>query len=519
MSNANKVITKQKSNVLGRKRVSDVITRTDVEQWKQGDIITISAGCGVGKSYFVKEILYKYAKEHNYKIIMFIHRKNCVDAFNFELKGDKKDDIITVTSYQKLENDKLNDRFEDLNNYHFIVCDEFHYFIDDAGFAKCTDISFDYIMNNTPDSIKICMSATGDNIEEYLKLMCDKPTIKYTVPYNYDYIDDILFYTKNSTLDDMVDLIIKQNQKAIVFIQSAKRAYSLHKKYKKNSIFVCATGNRRYSKYVDEQKKNDMLANERFEENILFTTSCFDAGINIVDKSVRYVIVDIKDVASFIQCVGRRRVDYNDPDDKFVLIIKNISNRQLEHSITKTQKAIEKAEYAKEHTTEEYISKYFRESDNIVYFDTCNGVCKACVNELMLYKNKQNLKLYEAILEKGKLGYRMHMEEIFDLTPQFNKYGERKYKYIYDTAETIFENKSLITYLNDNVGEYMPTVESRKELIQKINLRSDGSKLIKTRETLNSYLANDLKSDFVIRKISKKINGKMYRSVWVIDKI
>lgn len=513
------MITKQKSNVLGRKRVSDVITRTEIEQWKQGDIITISAGCGVGKSYFVKEILYKYAKEHNYKIIMFIHRKNCVDAFELELQRDMKDNIITVTSYQKLENDKLNDRFEDLNNYRFIVCDEFHYFIEDATFAKCTDISFDYIMNNTPDSIKICMSATGDNIEEYLKLMCDKPTIKYTVPHTYDYIDDILFYTKNSTLDDMVDLIIKQNQKAIVFIQSAERAYDLHKKYKKNSIFVCATGNRRCSKYVDKNKKNDMLANERFEENILFTTSCFDAGINIVDKSVRYVIVDIRDIASFIQCVGRRRVDYNDPDDKFTLIIKNISKGEIEYSITETQKAIEKAEYAKEHTTEEYISKYFRESDNIVYFDTCNGVCKACVNELMLYKNKQNLKLYESILEKGKLGYRMHMEEIFDLHPQYNEYGVRKYKYIDNTLEKFFHKQSLTPYLNDNFGKYMPTVESRKELIQKINLRSNGSKLIKTRETLNSYLANDLKSDFIIRKISKTIDGKIYRSVWVIDRI
>lgn len=37
-------------------RVSDVVTIKKVKSWMPGDVITIKAGTGVGKSYFIKTI-------------------------------------------------------------------------------------------------------------------------------------------------------------------------------------------------------------------------------------------------------------------------------------------------------------------------------------------------------------------------------------------------------------------------------------------------------------------------------
>lgn len=56
------------------KRISDIIIEKDIQTWTPECPVIISAGTGSGKSYFIKNILYKYAKEHNQKILMLIHR-------------------------------------------------------------------------------------------------------------------------------------------------------------------------------------------------------------------------------------------------------------------------------------------------------------------------------------------------------------------------------------------------------------------------------------------------------------
>lgn len=85
---------------------------------------------GAGKSYFCKNILYEVAKSEQGKILMMIHRSNCVDQFRYEIETDGKADVIEVITYQSLEYSKLhNTNKYDLSQYMFIVCDEFHYFL------------------------------------------------------------------------------------------------------------------------------------------------------------------------------------------------------------------------------------------------------------------------------------------------------------------------------------------------------------------------------------------------------
>ncbi|MBZ1332315.1 hypothetical protein HZR16_05880, partial [Clostridium botulinum] len=66
------------------KRVSEIITINEIRKWNNGDIVTITAGTGAGKSYFIKNNLYAFAKAKNKKILMLIHRRNCVNQFQKE---------------------------------------------------------------------------------------------------------------------------------------------------------------------------------------------------------------------------------------------------------------------------------------------------------------------------------------------------------------------------------------------------------------------------------------------------
>lgn len=67
-------------------RVSDIIKNDDIEKWKTGDIIIISAGTGKGKSFLIKNSLFSYAKEEM-KILMLIHRADCINNLERKLKG------------------------------------------------------------------------------------------------------------------------------------------------------------------------------------------------------------------------------------------------------------------------------------------------------------------------------------------------------------------------------------------------------------------------------------------------
>lgn len=113
-----------------KRRITDVISKEDVRAWKPGNNVLISAPMGAGKSYFCKNTLYDLAKEVGGKILMLIHRSNCVEQFKYEIESDGKQDVIDVVTYQSLEYGRLHNTSKqiDLSKYKYVVSDEFHYF-------------------------------------------------------------------------------------------------------------------------------------------------------------------------------------------------------------------------------------------------------------------------------------------------------------------------------------------------------------------------------------------------------
>lgn len=216
-------------------RVSEKVTVQQINEWEQGDVITIKAGCGVGKSYFIKNILYAIAKRDNKRILMLIHRSNCVDQFIEEIQHDEdKLDTIHIRTYQDLEAKERFNKSVNLDDYGYIICDEFHYFMSDASFNKFTDISLNLILAAS-NQTRIFMSATGDIMTSYISNIKKQKVIEYELPIDYLFIKHLEFYHKDDTLHTYIKLAIENNVKGIFFIQSAKKAYELHKQYQNYS--------------------------------------------------------------------------------------------------------------------------------------------------------------------------------------------------------------------------------------------------------------------------------------------
>ena len=101
----------------------------------------------------------------------------------------------------------------------------------------------------------------------------------------------------------------------------------------------------------------------------MITTSCFDAGINIIDTDVKHIVIDIVDIGSLIQCMGRKRIQ--NEDDKVSIYIKIINNQKLAGLKRSMEQKIEMADYFMEnnYSVDKLIEKYPMQNDinNIFY--------------------------------------------------------------------------------------------------------------------------------------------------------
>lgn len=512
-------------------RVTDIIKVEDIEKWKPNNNILIASPMGAGKSYFCKNTLYDIAKSVNGKILMLIHRSNCVEQFKYEIEADGKSDVIEVITYQSLEYSKLHNTHKyDLSKYKYVVCDEFHYFFNDSSFNNKTAISFNMIMSNT-DSIHVFMSATGEHMSRYMKKYIKdnglEDAIEYEIPFDFSFINQLTFFHKDVTMEEFIKEGIEKGDKGIFFIQSAEKAYKLYTKYKKYCVFNCSSNNSKYYEFVDKEKIKSILINQRFEEQFLITTSCFDAGINIIDTEVKHIVIDIVDIGSLIQCMGRKRIQ--NENDKVSIYIKIINNQKLAGLKRSMEQKIEMADFYMEngYSVEKLIEKYPMQNDvnNILYDDFVydeqgNIVPKSYtkrINEPMYFKKKEDIADYTIMLKKyGTFGYCKY------LAMTFGFYDEETGRYTY---RLIQEDYDLESYLERLVKEDVVFLQQRdrSELIKKINAKQDGKQLKKLK-TLNDVL-EEREIDYRIKEfattryeidsagIKKK---KVYKHAWKI---
>lgn len=361
------------------------------------------------------------------------------------------------------------------------------------------------------------MSATGEYMKKYISGYKKMETIDYELPIKFDSVKQLTFFNKDETLENFMDEAIANGDKGIFFIQSAKKAYELYNKYKDYALFNCSKNNEDYYKYVDEEKINNLLRDEKFNEQILITTTCMDAGVNILDRDVKHIVCDVKDIGTLIQCMGRKRLQHK--DDGIYLYIKTITNQQLGGMETQRNKKMEMAQFLRKHTVQEYIEKYQRELDYsyIVYDDIVSGEKDKGtkkVNELMYFKCLTDVNQISVMKSYGDFGYCKYLARRFGFYDDLNGFD-------YRLIEEEHEKDKLENYLESIVGKVMLTAKDRTELIGKLSVKQNG-KLLKSLDSLNSAL-REQNFNYTIKQFetSKMENGKKkkYKSAWKVMKL
>lgn len=490
-----------------RKYVSDTVTEEEINGWDVGDVIYIDAPTGSGKSHFIKYDLYEKAKSEGKKILMLIHRINCVYQFKKELDlvGRLDESVIKIKTYQSIESKIRRGEIIDLSEYMYIILDEVNYFSGvDSSYNFYTDTSLGILLEHD-NSIRILMSATGDNIKEFLTSYKNISLIEYKIEADFSHIKDLKFFTDEIYYEEFIEDIIEKDKKAILFINDTSEAYRLHMAYRDKSLFNCSKSNK-YYRYVNKEKISIMLENEMFYENVLITTSVMDSGVNIKDIELNDIVIDINELEVLIQCIGRKRI-INDED--FVNIhVKEYNNSQFNGMKWQIKNSLEHANYLAKNGEKEYVEKYGRNKKGIeiglVYDDYISDKVEKSINRLMYFRTVKRIKELDNYIN---IGYKKYIKNYLGIDKYINVDKERKILTLEEYLESISGNPLY--------------GEDKKKLIEAINLRDNSNRLQKSISLLNIYFEkNNINFSIRSKRIVVKENGiDKRRYCWIVYKL
>lgn len=370
--------------------ISKKIPISDIPKWVGGKVL-ISAQTGTGKSHFIKNNLLQYAKDNNLKILLLSNRLVLRSQNEEELVGEREH--IQLVNYQKIETDLISDTEileYYIRNFDIVVCDEFHYVFSDAEFNRRTDLMLELLTGSFENKMMIFITATPELILSYY----DKFDHRYTMKKNYSYIEKVYFYKKDSSPEAIIQNI-PGDEKIIYFTSDANEGYALAQKFD-DSAFICGDSNP-LARYSSSSVYSDIVEKAFFQPRLLVATKVLDNGVNIVDESVRHIIIDMLDLQSLIQCLGRKRI--TSPRDTIKVYIKDYHGGLLFFNQKTTEQILLKAEQLEERGVDDFIAIHRKRQ----FHDIVD-------NDFQINKAKKHYYEYKARflerIRKSKTGFR-----------------------------------------------------------------------------------------------------------------
>lgn len=551
---------------LNLKYVSDTIGDS-WKQWKPGDVVTINAQTGTGKTTFItgnKELsgLIDTLKEGE-KLIYFCNRIALKRQIKLDLmvkyniapphKVDKKgkpildknkkylidfkklDNEVTriknivISSYHAIAESEKEKEYlhkkdiSNLDQYKYIVADEAHWILTDSSFVNKTNFVFRKLIEEKyTNSVLIYISATIDEILPPIKTKFElnqgwnveeNKLHIYTTGIDYSYLNPKYFISNK----DIVNTIINDkdsDDKWIIFVTGKLMGEKIKEELNEKGIsskFICSGSK-------DKEFENIINGN-RFDCKVLVSTKVIDNGINIKDPQVKNIVVMSYDRTTLIQEIGRVRINIgNQPSIN--LYIKSMGKTSFQRLADQYQSKFSAIELFRENIEEfqnKYNTKVEKAPKDIFYLHNDNQWIINRMGHARLLKDDDFAQqMIEAFTEKkDKFAYVKEQLRWLELEETFDPCN-----LIVDIAD-VEEVNDLQTYLENNIGR-LYLAEDKKELIDAIDLTDSRGRKQKTPSLIKEYLEENfsltLKSDC---ETSRVINGmkKKFKHCWKIRKI
>lgn len=488
-------------------RVTDVLTHEVINTWKPDEAVLIHGGMGIGKTYWVLHMVCSYYAQRNQKVLMVfpripIRQETIHERWKYDVGN------LDTTSYQHIENEfeesrSHNTMIAQLKQYACIVCDEYHYWIQDSIFNKKTEYSYNAIMHETAGVQKVLLSATPHNVVSYLNhdsINCKE----YLFDTTYRTANQIAFFNEDETIDKLLQDSVENHIKTIVFIQKATEAFELYKKYQECAQFV--TSATEFNKYRNLNAELKTQRTKRFDSLILITTTKMEVGVTLRDVQLKRIIIKVFDPISVTQCAGRKRM--NDANDKAELFIYSYSGSTLNG---KKRALTRNVEEVREYQQDRY--GFIASHGRAEY--TAGGILvpTAHTNQFDWIMNKHRHHYATSLINRIKyMQDRSYADGVlYCLRPAVSAD-------IILNFEEFFLVEKLKSRLNSDGFDLIPDKTDRKSLIELVNVRRNG-KPKKSRKAINQYL-QQLPTPFVIDVVDYYDNlGVRHQQAWKLRKL
>lgn len=545
---------------LNLKWVSDEIGDT-YKDWKYGDIVTINAQTGTGKTYFItgnnkekglidninveENILYLCNRlELKNQIKIDLMRKYDIEIPYLDKKGKKVLDIekiekitriknVTIMSYHQVAEYLLDREYSNkeyrLDIFNYIICDECHYFLTDASFNNKTYIAFkELIETKHSNMIKIFISATIDEVQAGInKYLSDSKIHTYSTGIDYSYLDVKYF-------DDIKNIatIIKNDktdEKWIVFISSKKQGDKLKELLDNSDVsnsFITAN--------TKTEESLNITKDSTFNCKVLISTKCLDNGVNIKDKNLKNLVVIATDKTTFIQEIGRVRFKINDAPNINLYIYKSYKKAFTTRNEMIYQPKKEDIDLFTRNIDafkRKYNNDHHKVPTDIFYQDANNnwrindiGIVRLDRDIKFAVKMELEFKSDEWAFIKEQLNW-LNLGHTFDeinfienVVDEDDKCDLRGY------LNCLFEDKVAFLQAKDRTPliEAIGLIDKHNSSLGVKEGKDTVIKYIKNITTLNSYLKEELGLEYSIKQFetSRIVDGtkKKFKQAWKIVK-
>ncbi|MCM1251690.1 MAG: DEAD/DEAH box helicase family protein [Clostridium sp.] len=311
----------------------------EYKSWN-GKKIILTAPTGTGKTTFVIETLLPYVRERKKKMLILCNRKLLRMQYWFELIAQferyaELESCIEVMTYQKLsENVKKGIPLDKIfYESSIIVCDECHYFYADSDFNSVGTFALLQIiiqagiaktmlfMSATTDEVKPLIEQTIKNCIEKIKRMrnssChDESRIREEIiSLNFSDLADFSRFSCYAVpeMDSLCEILAESDKKSVIFIDSKEKEQEIHEKLIKSGKLkrqdICILNAENLDSENPQKVVQYLAISHKVLPKILITTSVLDNGISIHDADVGNLVVIAESKISFLQMLGRIRVE------------------------------------------------------------------------------------------------------------------------------------------------------------------------------------------------------------------
>lgn len=394
-----------------RKYVSDFIGIEDIKKLERDKDYLIKAGCGAGKSTFVKKVILKYCLKNDLNLLYLTNRSNAKDKAKLEFEkvigNHKNKNNIKIATYQSYNN-------IDFDDYQIIVLDECQYMITEGWNSIATelkDILQDTLatrihMSGTPE---LWMNIFDMDVEEWEILFDEEEHV------NIDKLNISTVYQCNNEVQLLNE--VKANQlngyKTLVMCGDKEKAYKYSGLFE-DSAFICSQHDKKgYKKFMDKETISMLNEEEKLNKTVVFSTSAIQTAININDEDYNLLgITDYFYKDDIIQMANRKRKQLE--TDKLDIIVSELNKKSLARKLDWSRYYNNILQFAYHDDEEDIINLLLQTRKNKKYIPRCLSVLNdgsIVLDYAQIEYEKAELEWLEEIEKKG---YTKAIADLFD---------------------------------------------------------------------------------------------------------